>query len=434
MENNTIVSAVVNQKKNLFFICLTQFLSAIGFALAIPLIAKYISFTWNTDEFTTNAWASWFKFSSNLGVLIFTPLWGFIGDRHGRKPMLLRTCLGNAILYPCFILAPNLYWLVALRFIASVFSGTVPAALALASATLQKEKHIFAVGMVLTSMSSGNLVGFAAGGFILHLCGFNALFIICGIFYLVSGLLAHYYITEDFQPLNNAQSNKNSVSKSSKSNSVFSIGFFAILSLLLVISMSCKFDEQYTVMMVEHINGAQNSDIYFALVSTAASLGCALGYAFASYLKYHPQEKDSPVYLIIPILMLLSGLTAALQSFPESLCYYSVCRFFFFLFSGGLETICITFLAQCSRTSQYSAAMSFSDVIKRSGYMLSAPIGIFIDQHCGICAIYIFQSVVFCLLFPIFLYINRKNIKNAVLRIKKLIWILLEKNSPHLSA
>lgn len=426
MENNIEGPTMVNQKKTLFIICLTQFLCAIGFALALPLIAKYISYRWSTDESTTSAWASWFKFYSNLGIMIFTPIWGYIGDRYGRKLMLLRTCFGNAILYPCFLLAQDLYWLVVLRFIASAFSGTVSAALALAESKMPKEKHNFAIGMVLTCMSSGNLVGFAAGGFILHLFGFKTLFIISGIFYFVSGLLVHYNI-EEIKEDDNAK--KKSDSQSSKNIPVFSISFYAVLSLILVISMACKFDEQFTIIMIEHINGVEYSEISFALISVAASLGCALGSVFASYLKHHPQDKNSPVYLVIPVLLLFSGLTAALQSFSTSLYYYSVCRFFFFLFSGGLETICLTFLSQCAQDGYYSVAMSFSDVVKRSGYLLSAPVSIMIDQQWGLCAIYIFPSVIFILLIPVFLYFNRKNIKNVVLRLKKTIRSLLEKKS-----
>lgn len=425
MENNTIVPAMINQKKNLFFICLTQFLSAVGFALALPLIAKYFSYACGTDECETKVWVSWFKFYNCLGVMIFTPIWGYIGDLCGRKLMLLRTCICNAILYPCFLFANDPYWLVALRFISSAFSGTVSAALTLAESTMPEKKHIFAIGMVLTSMSSGNLVGFAAGGFILHLFGFKTLFIISGIFYFVSGLLVHYNVEEAKK---DDKSQKNSASKSSKSFPVFSISFFAVLSLILVISMACKFDEQYTVIMIEYINGgAKNSEISFALISAAASLGCAFGSAFAAYLQYHPQEKNSPVYLVIPFLLFVSGLTAALQSFSTSLYYYSVCRFFFFLFSGGLETICITFLSQCAQDGHYGVAMSFSDVVKKSGYLLSAPVSIMIDQQWGIRAIYIFPSVVFILLIPVFLYFNRKNIKYFVVRFKRIIRILLEK-------
>ena len=155
----------INWKKNLFFIWIAQILSMAGFAAAIPFVPIHIRDTWNIrDERELGVWMAAFTFAGLLSYCIATPIWGILADRFGRKIMLLRAYYLNGLLFPCMILAVSPAWLIAVRAIVSLFTGTIAASQTLVVTSTPEEHHGFALGTLTTSVWSGNLIGLALGG------------------------------------------------------------------------------------------------------------------------------------------------------------------------------------------------------------------------------------------------------------------------------
>ncbi len=143
----------INWKRNLFFIWLVQILCIAGFSLALPFIPVYIRDTWGiTGERRLGLWMSAFYFFGMLSFCVSTPIWGVLADRFGRKLMLLRACYVDAILFPCFLLAPNPVILILVRFITSAFTGTVAAAQTLIVTNTPEEHHGFALGTLSSAI------------------------------------------------------------------------------------------------------------------------------------------------------------------------------------------------------------------------------------------------------------------------------------------
>ncbi|TMD78479.1 MAG: multidrug efflux MFS transporter, partial [Chloroflexi bacterium] len=58
-------------------------------------------------------------------MTIASPIWGLLGDRLGRKPMLIRSMVGGAITVGLMFFAQTPLQLVILRFLQGATSGTV---------------------------------------------------------------------------------------------------------------------------------------------------------------------------------------------------------------------------------------------------------------------------------------------------------------------
>lgn len=391
----------INWKKNVFFICLTQFLSAVGFALAHPLIAFFIRQRWGIyNETELASWTSSFWFFSMLSVFLFTPIWGFLADRYGRKLMLLRACYADAILYPCFLLVPNPYWLIAVRFVASAFCGSCAASQALVVSTTPRNHHGFAVGALYAMLFCGNLIGFAAGGLIVHYCGYTVTFIVCSLLYLLGGALAHINIVDNFQTVSkNAELEKNVPCQ--RKNVVFSFSVLMIFSLILITAIAFKFDTPYTALMIEHVNGSNNSDLYTGMVSAIAALGGMISGMLSGKLC----DKFSPKRLMIPVLV-TSGFAAILQSLTITLNDYIGCRFLFFFFSGGIEAICISILSRATHPSRHGTVLALANSVKTGGHLLAAALSGLVICHWGIHAVYLSTGVIFFMTIPLFLFIS----------------------------
>src|SRR2546428_14102560 len=101
-------------------------------------------------------------------MAVASPIWGILGDRFGRKPMLIRSMLGGAITVGLIFFVQNPIQLVVLRLLQGATSGTVAAATALVAGETPRHRGRWALGGVTAGGAlggrGGSLVGGPAGG------------------------------------------------------------------------------------------------------------------------------------------------------------------------------------------------------------------------------------------------------------------------------
>jgi DHA1 family tetracycline resistance protein-like MFS transporter len=158
--NQTEISAAAGENEEKFFtkplliIFLTIFIDLVGFGIVIPLLPFY------AEEFQ----ASPFDFgqlmsSYSLMQFIFSPIWGSLTDRYGRRPILFLTILGAGVGNLIVGFAGGLWMLYAGRILAGVMAGNLSTAQAyIADVTSRKNR---AKGMGLFGMAFG--LGFILG-------------------------------------------------------------------------------------------------------------------------------------------------------------------------------------------------------------------------------------------------------------------------------
>ena len=150
----------INWKQNLVVIWLSQFLAMVGFGSCMPFIPLLLKENLHIDdESLRGVYVSIYYLAAMVSLCIATAVWGMLADRFGRKLMLLRASYAAALFYPLLALAPNFWVLATIHFVCSFFSGTVNLAQTLLIATTPSEKHGFALGLLSTATSSGNMLG-----------------------------------------------------------------------------------------------------------------------------------------------------------------------------------------------------------------------------------------------------------------------------------
>ena len=384
----------INWKKNLLFVWLSQLLSLAGFAFAMPFIAVYIRDTWGiTGEKELGVWMAAFNFFGMLSFCISTPIWGILADKYGRKLMLLRAYYADAVIFPCFLLAPNPYWLIAARFIASAFTGTVSASQTIVVTTTPKEHHGFALGLLMSAIWTGNLIGLAAGGFVVQYCGYTIAFITCGAMYFIGGLLAHIFVVDNFQP-EEASETKESILQSM---SGLSLGVWLIFGLIVITAVARKFDEPYIPLMVECIHGPDKTAMHTGWISALAALGGMISGALIGKLC----DLYSPKRITVPAL-LASGVTMAMQGLAMSLIGYAGWRFLHYVAAGGLEAIYLSILSKVTPANRQGAVFGLSSSLRMGGILIATVISGFIIYYLGVRAIYLSAGVIFLLTIPFY--------------------------------
>lgn len=383
----------INWKKNLFFIWLCQILSIAGFASAMPFIPIYLRDTWGiADQRTLGVWMSAFYFFGMFSFCIFTPVWGILADRYGRKLMLLRACYVDAILFPCFLLAPNPVALIAVRFLTSAFTGTVSAAQTLIVTTTPEEYHGFALGTLSSAIWSGNLLGFAAGGLIVHYFGFTTAFIGCGVLYLIAGVLAHLFVRDNFrrpEPSRRLQT--------SRAFSGIAGGVWMIFLLIIMTAVARRFDDPYIPLMIEKINGPEKTAFHTGWISAlAAGAGIISAMGIGRLC-----DLFSPQRVALPTLLAAAG-TMFLQAVAGSLPIYAAARFGNFLAAGGLEPVFFSMLAKISPSKRRGAFFGLASGLRMAGILISSLLSGVLIYLTGVREIYVVAGLLFLLIIPFF--------------------------------
>lgn len=168
-----------------------------GFSFAFPFLSIFISKDLGVHPGRDlDLWTAASASASGLSMAIASPIWGILGDRFGRKPMLLRSMIGGALTVGLIYFAQNPLELVVLRLAQGATSGTVAAATALVAAETPRSRVGWALGVVTSAVALGGAIGPVVGGFAGALFGLRLVFLGGGIL-LTASLIPVIWIVRE---------------------------------------------------------------------------------------------------------------------------------------------------------------------------------------------------------------------------------------------
>lgn len=143
----------------LFF---TMIVVMLGFGIVIPIFPFYV------EQFGVGG--------TGLGIMmalfsimqfIFSPFWGSLSDRYGRKKILLLGVLGNAVAQFLTGLAGNFPMLLVARTLGGILSAaTMPTAMAYISDSTTERDRGAGMGLIGAAMGVGMVIGPGLGGWL----------------------------------------------------------------------------------------------------------------------------------------------------------------------------------------------------------------------------------------------------------------------------
>jgi len=256
-------------KRNLFVCWFGIFVAAIGMSQIAPVLPLYIHHL-GVHSTSSIAQLSGFAFGvTYLISAIFSPIWGHVADKVGRKPMILRASLGMALLIGCMGFAPNVYVLIGLRLLEGVITGFSTACTALIATQTDKEHAGYALGTLSTGSIAGSLLGPIIGGFIEENLGFQPVFFITGALLLIAFILTAIFVKESFVRQDKKANSINKIWEDipEKSLTIILLVTFFILSLGLY-----SIEPIVTVYVTQLTKGTANVALLAGLAFSASGL------------------------------------------------------------------------------------------------------------------------------------------------------------------
>lgn len=151
------------KRSPLEIIFLTIFLDLIGFGIVLPLLPRFAA---------THQAAEWqiglLMATYSLMQFFFSPVWGRLSDRIGRRPVLLISIAGSALSYTLFAFAPSLEMLFVARAVAGIMAANIATAQAYVADVTTPENRAKGMGLVGAAFGLGFILGPALAGFLSH--------------------------------------------------------------------------------------------------------------------------------------------------------------------------------------------------------------------------------------------------------------------------
>jgi len=147
-----------------YFILTVILIDSIGFGIVLPVVPGIVMKLGHVDLPTATRIGGWLGVVYAAVQFLSGPLVGNLGDRFGRRPVLLGALGGFTIDYLLLGFAPSLGWLFAGRALAGLFGASFgPAGAALADVSAPHERARY-FGMMGAAFGIGFVVGPALGG------------------------------------------------------------------------------------------------------------------------------------------------------------------------------------------------------------------------------------------------------------------------------
>jgi MFS family permease len=138
---------------------LTVFIHLLGFGLLLPLL-PYFAETYGATGVAVGLLNTSYSFMQFL----FSPLWGRLSDRIGRRPVILGSLVATAAAYVVFGLATSLPVLFVSRIAAGIAGGVIPTAQAYIADTTTPAERTKGMGLIGAAFGLGFIFGPALGG------------------------------------------------------------------------------------------------------------------------------------------------------------------------------------------------------------------------------------------------------------------------------
>ncbi|HET9001153.1 MAG TPA: MFS transporter [bacterium] len=266
-------------QRNIYAIWSAQFLAMVGLTLIVPFLPFYLRVLGVTRLEEVERWSGFLFAAPFLVQMLTAPLWGVLGDRHGRKIMVLRAMAGIGTTNVLSAFVSHVGQLMVIRAVQGGVSGFVAAGNALVTASIPPHRMGAALGMLQTSLTAGGIIGPLFGGALADLVGYRNVFLITGATCFAAAAVVFFGAQEQMTPARARTAGPGvwaNVAYFFQSPALRTTGMLLCTSQVAIMSVEPIFSVYVTTLRVPPERVATVAGVLFSVTGFAAMLGAPL--------------------------------------------------------------------------------------------------------------------------------------------------------------
>ncbi|WP_179123936.1 MFS transporter [Paraliobacillus ryukyuensis] len=380
----------INQ--NLFIMWITNFFIAGSITMVLPFLSLYIETLGDfSDSFVQN-WSGLTFGVTYVAAFIFSPIWGKIGDRYGRKNILVVLAFGLGISILLMGFVTSVWQLFFLRLFMGIFTGFISMSQALISTQTPKKIAGKVLGTLQTGSVTGTLMGPLFGGIIADTIGYATSFRWLSIILVISSVLVLIGVKEKATVVEAGQ--PSSFTSKEVLAHIIRHPMLVMVMLVSIFIQIANFSIQPILSLyVSDLHGPDNIALFSGITFSAAGLGNLL------MARNWGKIADRVGYIkILTILLFCAAIFYFPGGFVSNIWQLVVLRFLLGLTIGGIIPVRVAYIRQEAPIAMQGEVLGYNTSVRFFGNVIGPILGGYLAGGFGYSSVFIVTSLLlfFC--------------------------------------
>lgn len=361
--------------------------------MVVPFISLYIDSMGDFSDSYVQTWSGLTFAVTFITAFIFSPIWGRIGDKFGRKRILIISAIGIGISVLLMGFATTVWQLFLLRLFMGIVTGFIPMSQAFIATQTPKEVAGKVLGTLQTGSITGALMGPMLGGVLADTFGYSSTFKWVSITIFLSGLLVLFGVKEMQFKLSDDKNDYKSYSSKEVLLHILHNPVLLVVMLLSALVQIAHFSIQPILsLFVEEIHGPVNIAFFAGVAFSAAGLGNLL------MARYWGKLGDRTGYIkILIVLLFAAGIVYFPGAFVTNIWQLVILRFLLGVSIGGIVPLRIAYIRQKAPLSMQGEVLGYNTSLRFLGNIIGPALGGFIAAIWGFSSVFFITSILLIL-------------------------------------
>jgi len=347
-----------------------NFFIAASMTMILPFISLFIETFGNYSDAYVQNWAGWTFGITFVAAFLFAPLWGRVGDKYGRKKLLIFFASGLGVSIFLMGFATSVWQLFVLRLLMGIFTGFIPMSQALIATQTPENVAGKVLGTLQTGSITGNLMGPLFGGIMADMFGYGATFQLTSISVILSAFIVMFGIKEMKLQTTSEEENRMYSSKEVILHIVKHPVLLIVLLLSTLIQLAHFSVQPILSLYVAEINGTANIAFFSGIAFSAAGLGNLL------MTRRLGRLGDRIGYIKILIgLLFMAGIVYLPAAFVTNIWQLVSIRFLLGIAIGGIVPLRVAYIRHEAPLSMQGEVLGYNTSLRFLGNIIGPALG-----------------------------------------------------------
>lgn len=355
--------------------------------MVLPFLSLYIEELGDFSASYVQTWSGWVFGITFVTAFIFSPIWGKIGDRYGRKKILILSASGLALSVLLMGFVSSVWQLFFLRLFMGVFTGFIPMSQALISTQTPKNIAGQVLGTLQTGSITGSLLGPMLGGWIADIIGYSTTFQFVSITVGISAIIVFFGIHEQKVEKEDEQEQSSYSSKEVLTH-IFKHPVLMVVMIISLFVQIAHFSIQPILsLFVGELHGPENLALFSGIAFSAAGLGNLM------MARRWGRIADRKGYVkILVFLLFMAGIVYIPAAFVTSIWQLVLLRFLLGVSIGGIIPVRTAYIRQEAPVAMQGEVLGYNTSIRFLGNIIGPAMGGMLSGAFGFSAVFFVTS------------------------------------------